>query len=105
MLNWYLTEFGLGTGAEENNSKFHHWHEGDDAGAAIHLTEPKLIWCSAQNGQEHQVFRQVWDGGDIVANNKPSQKLCQVSAIEPFKIAVRFLRSMKLSCQEHTVVL
>ena len=68
----------MNAGAEEHNSKFHHWHEGQDAGAAVHFNEPKLIWASHQKGKPHLILRQVWDGGDIVANSHPATQSCEV---------------------------
>ena len=60
-------------GAMEHNDKFHHWHQGKDAGVAIQVEDPKLFWCRAEgSGQggslDRLAMRQVWDGGEIVAN-------------------------------------
>ena len=58
-------------GSDEHNDKFHHWQQGQDAGVAIQLEDPKLFWCQIGKCMSDLSVRQVWDGGHIVANIKP----------------------------------
>lgn len=65
-------------GSSEHNDKFHHWHQGTDAGVAIQLEDPKLFYCLVRNGSHNLAMRQVWDGGDIVANIRPDNGVKEV---------------------------
>ena len=72
-------------GAMEHNDKFHHWHQGKDAGVAIQVEDPKLFWCRAEGSGrggslDRLAMRQVWDGGEIVANVDLEDSVKQVRA-------------------------
>ena len=72
------------TGSSEYNDKFHHWHQGADAGVAIQLEDPKLFYCLVRKGMHNLAMRQVWDGGDIVANIRPHNGVKEVSPRDHF---------------------
>jgi len=68
----------------EHNDKFHHWRQGKDAGVAAQLEDPKLFWCRAEGtgrggNLDRLAMRQVWDGGEIVANINLEDSVKQVT--------------------------
>ena len=71
--------FKLSAGSNEHNDKFHHWHLGSDAGMAIQLEDMKIFWCLVRKSMDNLAMRQVWDGGDIVANLRPENGVKEVS--------------------------
>ena len=70
--------FAAHAGSSEHNDKFHHWHQGTDAGVAIQLEDPKFFYCLVRKGMHNLAMRQVWDGGDIVANIRPDSRVKEV---------------------------
>ena len=65
-------------GSSEHNDKFHHWQQGSDAGVAIQMEDPKIFWCLVRGSMDNLAMRQVWDGGDVVANIRPQNGVKQV---------------------------
>lgn len=42
------------------------------------MEDPKIFWCLVRDSIDNLAMRQVWDGGDIVANIRPDNGVKQV---------------------------